>query len=58
MDPNQALKDALDAAWEIINESNDSPTTAHELAEALTALDMWIVKGGFLPSRWKPEVAA
>lgn len=60
MDPDANLKEQLDLARRIIRILDDSayafapvPAQAARLAELVLALDEWIVRGGFLPSRWR-----
>lgn len=54
MDPNATLKRILELVEEI--HSTDNPNylanRAPELAEAVEALDEWLSRGGFLPTRW------
>jgi len=60
MDPNQALRDALEAARAIIaardtyggNGAEPSLEDVETLAERVLALDEWITGGGFLPEAW------
>lgn len=35
-------------------ERHDFLCDAQRLAELVQALDQWIVRGGFLPARWRP----
>ena len=65
MDPNAALDKALAAARSVLT-TYDAVTAPHvlddpdfvvhaaALAEAMTDLDDWFRRGGFLPSRWRP----
>lgn len=56
MDPDEALKNAREAAALILDSSGSSVDDAvqgHALAEAFDALDGWLSKGGFLPDAWK-----
>jgi hypothetical protein len=59
MDPNEALKNAREAAARILTMSNaERPEgeDANDLAEAFEALDGWLTGGGFPPDAWKPRV--
>lgn len=59
MDPEQALKDAREAAAKVIllGETGESweatPTAVYELAEAFQALDQWLTRGGHPPADWR-----
>jgi hypothetical protein len=65
MDPNAALDKALAAARSVLT-TYDAVTPPHvlddpdfvehaaALAEAMTDLDDWFRRGGFLPARWRP----
>jgi hypothetical protein len=61
MDPNKTLdeiRDLLDStkAQEALNgvytAGDEFAETLAELAEKVTALDDWLVRGGFLPTAW------
>jgi hypothetical protein len=65
MDPNAALDKALAAARSVLTtydavtapaalEDPDFVDHAAALAEAMTDLDDWFRRGGFLPARWRP----
>ena len=73
MDPDALLADLLMMARATVNindaactnDRDDEYTSEHEveMAQAVLDLDEWIVKGGFLPRRWrdaqaKPKPAA
>jgi hypothetical protein len=55
MDPNETLSDIR-----AVIKSYDDPTNiddervhyANEIVELFTSLDVWLIKGGFLPSEW------
>lgn len=51
MDPNVALANARKAAADVLGDTQ-STAEAVELAESFQALDEWISKGGFFPSKW------
>ncbi len=48
MDPNEAWMRAVDAARKSFS-GYDSDECVYAMAEAITALDEWIKKGGFCP---------
>ena len=52
MDPDKCLKDALEIARASVESDDES---ARQLADALLALDEWILLGGFLPARWRDK---
>ena len=56
MDPNATLTEMLQLADTITTASdNDSPVDegdAVRLAELVTALNEWMQRGGFCPTRW------
>jgi len=54
MDPNQALADARQAVEDYRNAGSlgMEGDAADRLVEAFTALDEWIVNGGFAPADW------
>ena len=65
MDPNAALDKALAAARSVLTtydavtapaalEVPDFVDHAAALAAAMTDLDDWFQRGGFLPTRWRP----
>ncbi len=62
MDPTANLKKQIELAKRIIKEAEefapdeDVEELALELAEHVLALDEWIRRGGFLPTRWNREV--
>lgn len=62
MDPNAALSEARSARGAIItaidaDDNNGIINHAEILAERFTALDEWLVRGGFLPDAWRtPQV--
>jgi hypothetical protein len=54
MDPNATLEELL-ALVEQHFETDGEPLDEHDvarMAELVSALDGWIVNGGFLPQRW------
>lgn len=57
MDPDQALKDAREAAAAIraaeFTTAEEWEEAASALEESFDALDGWIKRGGFLPADWK-----
>lgn len=58
MDPDAALQLVRDGIVELRaaaeGDSNDAEIeAAHELADAVQALDEWLSKGGFLPADWR-----
>jgi hypothetical protein len=52
MDPEAALRTALDASARVIATKGAEAATAVELAESFEALHKWITSGGFLPIAW------
>jgi hypothetical protein len=54
MDPNAALDKALAAARSVLTTYDAVVVHAAALAEAMTDLDEWFRRGGFLPARWRP----
>uniref|UniRef100_A0A6H2A3L2 Uncharacterized protein n=1 Tax=viral metagenome TaxID=1070528 RepID=A0A6H2A3L2_9ZZZZ len=58
MDPNANLKEILELAKWIKEEGDSVQGYARGLAELILALNEWITKGGFLPSRWQKPVDA
>ena len=56
MDPNEALRNArhaIDLLW--LQHDRDANYNGHDvvqLAEAFTALDGWLRRGGALPKAW------
>jgi len=52
MDPNANLKEILELAGKISIDADSDSELEVRLAELVMALDEWICKGGFLPSRW------
>jgi len=62
MDPNEALKDAREAADNLFAQfDSEDPSSsaieqeAHMLAERFAGLDEWLSKDGFLPMDWDKE---
>ena len=55
MDPNAALDELLNLATSDLREFGND---VHRLAELVLALDGWLAKGGFLPSRWNQSHSA
>lgn len=56
MDPNATLREMLELSAELLRDADtidDALGKAERLAELTIALDQWIVRGGFLPSKWK-----
>ena len=62
MDPNANLEEQLMISRALIKDdenkmsSSDMASALHSaqrLAEYVVALDEWITKGGFLPSKWR-----
>lgn len=58
MDPDTNLKEQLGLSLQLIEDSNDfggemTKEDAQRLAELVVAMDEWLFKGGFLPSRWQ-----
>lgn len=56
MDPNATLKEMLELAADIIKSSDEYPAdlvAAVRLAEAVDALNGWIMNGGFMPKAWR-----
>jgi hypothetical protein len=58
MDPDANLAEQLDLARRIQRILDTSayapvPAQAARFAELVLALDEWIVRGGFLPRRWR-----
>jgi hypothetical protein len=51
MDPDANLRRQLAIARAAVHADADDPTLV-ELSELVLALDEWITRGGFLPSRW------
>jgi hypothetical protein len=51
MDPNVALANARKAAEDVLGDTQSTAKSV-ELAESFQALDEWISKGGFFPSKW------
>ena len=51
MDPNANLQEQLQLA-DLILDGLGTRANAERLAELVVALDEWIAKGGFLPSKW------
>lgn len=56
MDPNENLKEQLQLAQNILNETtlswrNSNPNEV-KLAKLVLTLDKWILQGGFLPDSW------
>jgi hypothetical protein len=54
MDPNANLRRQIAIAHAVVHADADNPTLV-ELAELILALDEWIRRGGFLPSRWEQQ---
>lgn len=52
MDPEKTLEIMLDRAQKVANEWNHNDN-AYELAEAVIAMNDWLVNGGFLPKLWR-----
>lgn len=62
MDPNETLRIIRDLCQYIVDEAYDEDgewigenpiaSFAVDLADDITALDNWIVNGGFLPTEW------
>ena len=53
MDIDRALKEALDLATEMVGHAEGTHTDEGErLAELVLAIDSWLSRGGFQPSRW------
>lgn len=59
MDPDACLREARSVAAELLQIEGDDDR-AERLAELVTDLDAWIVKGGFLPAAWSrvPDAVA
>lgn len=60
MDPDANLREVLDMAHKLAYEKNTCDPDAailraERLACLLLDLDEWIVKGGFLPGRWRTD---
>jgi hypothetical protein len=60
MDPNELLKELKDLVAGIKKRECESIATPEEmielyveLAEKFEALDVWLTKGGFIPSQWR-----
>jgi len=55
MDPNTALSTLREARETFSNAENDETAldAAQDMSEAVSALDEWLSKGGFLPEEWK-----
>lgn len=59
MDPNEALKNILHLAKKVQDDDSEFDDAekliymAGDLADAVVALDAWLVNGGFLPQRWE-----
>ncbi len=51
MDPDANLRRQLAIARAAVN-VEDADDTLVELSELVLALDEWITRGGFMPSRW------
>jgi hypothetical protein len=61
MDPNEALarvRQQVDAVLHPRGLDVSIDELATMLAENFRALDEWLVRGGFLPTAWKPELRA
>lgn len=58
MDPNANLEEQLELVQEILKadltdcDAERLLIQGQRLAELITALDHWIVMGGFIPGRW------
>jgi len=52
MDPDKVLEEIRSLCQEAYETSENSESTACMLAAAFTALDEWLVQGGFLPKGW------
>lgn len=52
MDPNEVLSELRRLTMEVFQGGQKDPT---DLALAFASLDMWIAKGGFLPTDWQHE---
>jgi hypothetical protein len=52
MDPDVALRTALEASARVIATEGAEAEAAVELAESVQALHEWIARGGFLPVAW------
>lgn len=54
MDPDEALKNALDAARAVTDDTTDTINSdeANTLAEAMLSLHGWLSSGGMLPAAW------
>lgn len=65
MDPNTTLKNILALVAKIqrlseighptVEDGRRIEAAAQELADAVDALNDWIVRGGFLPAAWAPK---
>lgn len=55
MDPEKTLEIMLDRSLKIVNKDDEDIQyiEAQELAEAVIAMNDWIVNGGFLPELWR-----
>lgn len=53
MDPDKALTELRQLTMKVLG--SGEMTVATDLALAFSALDMWIGRGGFLPSDWQTE---
>lgn len=62
MDPDSNLREQRKLAESIMKSfDSDEGVDAHDaarLAELVDALDQWLVRGGFLPSRWQVAQAS
>lgn len=54
MDPNETLRKMLDLSAEVLR-GDDSEDNCIALAQAVEDMHTWIIKGGFLPDRWKTK---
>lgn len=52
MDPDAALRDILEWAYDTANDENNG-IDPWDIAETVIGLDQWIRKGGFLPQPWE-----
>lgn len=53
MDPNKVLDILRQLVVDIYDDSDFTSDKSVDLADAFTALDEWLNKGGFLPAAWK-----
>lgn len=55
MDPNEALKDIRRLISEInsATDADEGADLGSQLAQAVAALDAWLVGGGFYPKAWE-----